>query len=342
MSKLSSNDLERLSQELASLARTKIPLPDGLRNLSSALRDSELKKVVSEIAAGLDQGKTLADSMRQFESSLPKEYIQIIECAESSGDLGDSLYQVLEHGRMRKRHRSELGTALFYPVAVVITIVGIFLFFATYINPLFVEIYTQLGAELPLITTLMITLSQMFSGLTGLVVAVLVFFLFFFFAFSHYTRQIRFQIVSIIPGLGNLMALSDTAIVMRFLGIMLKQGVPLPKALRAAELSASHPAYKRSLKTMAEKAEQGGEISDVVPGEMPATAFFMFSRGEQRGELGEACHDIATYCEERFQLVSRRCTSILEPLLVLFISLFIGVAIISLYLPLFSIPRLVM
>src|SRR5690606_30243565 len=123
--------------------------------------------------------------------------------------------------------------------------------------------------------------------------------------------------ISSFPGLRRLTELSDCAVVMKFLAVMLPRGVPLPDVLKAAELGVITSRMRRVLESMNDASNRGANVAPFLTGSFPATAAYMFRLSEERGNMAECCANIAHYCEERFDLTSQRTVAILEPLLLL-------------------------
>lgn len=340
MTRLTHQELDRLTSDLGSFVRSGVPLPDGLRHLEQNLQRGPLKRVAAHLATELDRGVPLSAALESSPVAIPEEYTAVLKCAEISGDMGAVLDFAVDHSRRLQQHRSSVITALIYPVFILLTLITVGAFVLRYIVPKFVDIYNQLGAELPAPTQMLVALASFLAG-PGIILLIAAALLLIAIAVSDHLRRRVAAFLTRMPGLRSLSALSDTAVFMKFIGRMTARGIPLPDSLRAASLAMWQPSTRASLCSMAGAAEGGHAVAPLLSPYVPATAAWLFEQAERRGDLPEACEGIADYCEDRFDRLSKHTTALLEPALILLVSLFIAVTVISLYLPLFNIGKIV-
>jgi len=223
---------------------------------------------------------------------------------------------------------------------VLLAVVGILYLLSNTYLPTLRDVYVQLGAaELPTMTQFFFDLGSLLEGRSGLIVGVAIL-LFALVLFLPQVREAHYRLLLRLPGLSILVNLSDTSAVMRTLGSMLARGVPMSDALRTAKLTVWSTDYRRALERMAVEADRGKPTAPLLTPQAPPTAAWLFAEAEQRGNLPEACNGIATYCEEWFDRMSIRSVAVLEPMLIVFLGVLVGGIIISGYLPLFYIPRI--
>lgn len=343
MARITVSDLERLATELAHLARSGAPLPDGLRFFAESVRSGKLKAVSAETAAAMQRGQSLSQSLESSSVQVPPEFINLVRCGEQSGDLDSILVFAAEQVRRSKSHRAAMVTAMTYPLFVLLATFVILYFLGNFIAPKFVEpaqgIFAQLGAtELPPMTAFFFGMMEVFRGKSGQALCVLVGALIVL-MFVPSVRDALYRLMLRLPGLRKLLQLSDTTVVMHTLSSMLSRGVPINESLRTAKLAVWGADYRQSLEEMAEAADQGHSTAGPLEKQAPPTAAWLYGEGERSGNLPEACKGIAEYCEDWFQRISVRSIAIIEPLLVVILGVFIGFIIISAYLPLFTIPK---
>jgi type II secretory pathway component PulF len=341
MASLSFDEIDRLTQELASLTRAGIPLPEGLAQLASSLGNGRLQSVATELSREIERGTPLSEALRKSPHSFPREFIAVVECGEISGDARAIFDFALQHGRRVKRHRSELVTAVFYPLLLILICIGIVLLLSNTAVPVMKDIFAQLGAELPFLTQAIVSTCGFIEGPKGFIVAGLVAGLLIAYGSVPQVRDRVVNMLTLLPGMRYLFGLSDTAIYMKFLGVMLERKVPLPIALRASSLAVSQAGTRQALIDMSEAAERGQPVGAYLGTGVPSTAAYLFRQAEERGSLAETCSAIADYCEKRFERLSFRALVMFEPMAIMFIAIIVAVIIISLYLPLFSIPKLI-
>lgn len=341
MKTLTHEELDRLTRELASYARSGIPMPEGLEQLSRELGPGTLRTVAQSVASQLGQGTALSQALSQAPGRIDPQLVALVHCGEISGDMDAILEFAVEHSRRLRAHRSAVLTTVVYPAFVIVTLLGALFFISNIIMPKMIEVYMRLGAELPGLTLAMIKTLGMLRGDVGVMLTLggmggIVFAL-----FHKPLQSTVYRKLAVLPGFDSLVALSDTTLVMRFLERMLSRGVPLPSALAAASLGVSSFRTRKALLEMSRVAEQGNPVGGLLTSGTPATAAWLFRQAESRGTLVQACGGIASYCEERFDRLSKRTIAILEPSLLLGVALVIGMVLLAVYLPLFNIPKLV-
>lgn len=340
MGSLKVDELERLTSELASFARAGIPMPQGLRQLEQSLGHGRLRTVAGFLAEETDKGVPLSEALQRSPVPVAPEFASVMACAEQSGDLRAVLDFAADHARRIQRHRAAISTALVYPAFVLLALLASGMLMLVFIVPTFKDIYDQLGAELPYPTQLVVWAGTFMTQYGGVLFVALVVFVGAV-IFSSGFRDRFYNAVGALPGFRGLAALSDTALFMKFIGRMTARGVPLPDSLRAASTAVWLARTRDSLRAMAGAAAGGHMVAPLLSGEVPATAAWLFSQAEQRGDLPAACEGIADYCEDRFDRISKRALAVLEPTLLLVVALSVGFLVISMYLPLFNIPKIV-
>lgn len=339
MARLTLDDLDRLSRELAHLARSGVSLPDGLRAFASSTQRGKLKSLAGQVAQSVQQGKPLSQALAETSPAPPPEYLYLVRAGERSGQLEPLLIFAADQARRMRRHRSALATAATYPFMVIIAaIIILFLLSNTFLPKLF-DVYLQLGASsLPPMTQFIFDVSNIFNGGSGLIILALLVGLIVLLMLPS-VRDSAYRAMLRIPGLDVLSGLSDTTVVMRSLAALLSRGVPLNEALDVARLTVWENGFRKSLEQMARAAEKGQPTAPLLSSAVPSTAAWLYAEAERRGDLADACDGIAHYCEERFDRISVNSITVVEPLLIILLGLLIGVVVISCYLPLFTIPK---
>lgn len=338
MASLSYNQLEFMSQEMASLARAQISLPEGLRHLAASARSGRLQAAYGQIAAALDQGRTLSEALTDV--SAPRAFISAIRCAEASGDMADVLEYAIEHCRRVDRFYGRLSTIVLYPALVISLALPILTFLCMFIVPKFEDIFRQLGGELPAPTQAVMQISHLLQNGVGTAILVASLLLFVWICSPLFARGMPF-LLQRLPIFTELLLLSDLAMLMRFFERMLRRGIPLPVVLHAAGLAVWGNRLRMRLFEMATRAEQGLTVFYMLQGVVPPLPMHLLEQAEQRGDLIETCPGVAQYCEERFNLRAESNLRLFEPIMVILLGALIGGIIVALYLPLFNIPKLI-
>lgn len=339
MSRLTHDEVDHFAQELSSFARSGLPIPEALAALATQLPPGKLQQLSKETAEATQRGAPLSEALQKSNVRIPDEFIALVQCGEITGDMTSILDFATTHSRRVTRYRSALLTSLVYPFILILAMLASSVLLANFLVPHFEEIFRQLGAELPALTQTVMEASHLLRGTLGLVVIPLLVLLIVLPLVLPQWRERLLTTLGLFPGFGPLAATGDASTFSRFLAEMLPRGVPLPIALKAAGLAVTMRETRHSLSTMSLAAEQGRPTHQHLAAHIPATAAFLFRQGEQNGRLAESCAVISTYCDDRFERISKKTIAFMEPLLVFMIAVFFGFLVIAMYLPLFSIPK---
>lgn len=317
-------DLEQFFAELRSLVRGGIPLPEGLRTLASESHSEAMRQLAGALQARLEAGESLADAMRSLKPRLPEPVIAAVACGEKSGSMEATLDFALQHTRRMVLYRSAILTSTLYPVLVlvVLAIIGSgygYTMLSNFGNQPNQIKPGEVWAESPAFQAMI----RASAGTAVLAIAALLALL------LPGVRQWLYTTMQRLPGVREVAALADADLMMRFVGTMLRRGVPLPDSLRAAGNAVLMPQFRRSIAAMGDAAEQGRAIAPLLPGLVPATAAYLFRQAEERGDLPDACFDVADFCRDRYERLSQRMLTLVEPLLLLIVGIVVAVLVLS-------------
>lgn len=335
------SDLEKLALEISSLHRAGVPVSEGLRKLSKEMAASRFSRFADQVGSGLEEGKSLAQAMANCNPSPPKDFVALVECAEAAGDFQQAIEIIVEHARRHRIHQAMVTTTLIYPLTLILFCLAIFYLVSTFIIPMFKDIYDRMGAELPFLTNLIMNVSGFFAGWLGLFLLLLVAIPLIAFLYIPVFRGSIFRSLTVVPIYRSIVGASDTVVLAKFMTLMLEKNVEPPRILAVAANAVWDPRTRRQIGTMRERAEQGLPMADALPDFMPATAAWIFKQGEERGQLVTACRSISELCEDRFNLINRRMIVALEPIIIVFVTIALSILVIGLYVPVFSIPKLI-
>lgn len=338
MASLGYPQIEFMSREMASLTRANIPLPEGLRKMAGAATTGRIREAYRQIAMALEQGHPLSGAMAG--ASAPPEFVAAIQCAEVSGDMADVLEYAIEHCRRVDQFYGKLSNIALYPVIVFSIVAPILTLLSVAVVPKFESIFAEVGADLSFLTRSMIELSHLLRHGWGIGVLIVSALIFIWACSPLFMRGMPF-LLQRLPFFKELLMLSDLAMLMRFFERMLRRGLPFPVVLRAASLAVWGRTLRARLITMAVQAEQGMMVIGSLQGLIPPLPLHLLEQAEQRGDLIDTCPGVARYCEDRFGLRAESHLRRFEPILIVILGVIVGAIIISLYMPLFNIPKLI-
>jgi type IV pilus assembly protein PilC len=270
----------------------------------------------------------------------PGIYVTSVLAGERSGALPDVLDRYIGYQKLSLSVRRKLVASLLYPAMLVLMSLGLIVFLVTYVVPNFARLYSDLGAELPMATQFLIALGTtargyVVGGFVGLIVAIV--------AFRFWMRTPSGELVVDrallqVPVAGEVWLKYQVAQFSRMLGTLLTGGIPLMQALNTASESLGTPVLKNVLSQATKLVREGQSLSGSlrIANVFPSLSLDMIEVGESTGALPAMLTSVAEFYEED---VSSRVTallSLIEPVIMVIMAVFVGFILVSLYLPIFS------
>jgi len=334
-------DLLVMTQELATLISSGLPLDRALSVLNGLTTKEELKKAVSQILRAVQQGKSLAEALGDFPKIFPPLYVNMVKAGELGGFLETALQRLAEYMERAQQVQDEIKSALTYPVLLTLTGGASIVVLLTYVLPKFTVIFGDLGQALPTSTRILMGISEGLRSYWWLLILLAVG---AWLGLRRYiaTPQGRFQWDRWrlhLWVLGALLTKREVGRFARTLGTLLKSGVPLLQALEVVQDVVDNEVMSRALKEVRVGVREGQGIAGPLgrSGTFPTLALQMVSVGEETGRLDEMLMRVAEYYERDTYNQVKRLTSLLEPVLILVMGLAVGFVVISMLSAVFSI-----
>ncbi|HXG19109.1 MAG TPA: type II secretion system F family protein [Methylomirabilota bacterium] len=342
--KVRQRDLLVMTQELATLISSGLPLDRALSVLNGLTTKEELQKAVSQILRAVQQGKSLAEALADYPKIFPPLYVNMVKAGEVGGFLDAALQRLAEYMERSQQVQEEIKSALTYPVLLTFTGGASLLILLTYVLPKFSTIFGDLGQALPTSTRILLGIS---AGLRSYWWLLLLISVGLWLGVRQYlaTSQGRFlwdrwRLRAWV--FGPLLLKREVARFARTLGTLLKSGVPLLQALEVVQDVVANAMVSRALKEVRVGVREGQGIAGPLgrSGVFPPLALQMVSVGEETGRLDEMLMRVAEYYERDTFTQVKRLTSLLEPALILVMGLAVGFVVISMLSAVFSINNI--
>lgn len=338
--KVSLDALIMFSHQLSSTVEAGIPLMMCLYILWRQTENRQLQLVISEISNNLEGGMSLSDSFKKFPEVFPEIYGSLIEVAERGGVLSEILRKIVEYLSKQRELIMRLKKALTYPLIVIgiaICVVAVMLFFVV---PVFKNIFVRLQASLPLLTQLLLSISDFLRRFWWLIL-ISVSLLVFLYHKYYSTDKGRYKVDSYkikLPLVGDLIFTADLARFVYSFCLLVDGGVPIAQSMESAKKSCANKIMEEKLAYVEEKIVQGASISS----SLEETKFFpplltqMISIGEESGTLTRMLNVTATHLEEELDYRVNKLITMLEPFSIVFVGLIVIFILLAMYLPVFT------
>lgn len=343
--KISTTELAVITRQFATLIGSGLTVEESLSALVQQTEGHQAKSVLSGIRSQVVEGHGLADAIAQFPRSFPEIYRASVAAGEQSGNLDEVLERLADYIEARQGIQQRIGIALIYPVILTVVAVLIVVGLLTYVVPQVVKVFEDTGQQLPLLTTVLISISEFMLayGLwlaAGLATAVVCF------AIALRNPAIRTALHGLFlktPGVRRLSRATNTARMSRTLAIMAGSGVPLLSAMRASEGVVSNLVLRNNLARAAEEVAEGVSINRALArgGNFPPLLVQMVASGEQSGRLGEMLDKAASALERELEGRIAVLVGLFEPAMILIMGAVVLIIVLAILLPIFDLNQLI-
>jgi type IV pilus assembly protein PilC len=339
--KISARILENFTRLLSSLLAAGVPLSRALVILQKEAANPMAKAKWKEVHDHVVDGMSLADAMAKSPETFPKVYVAMVEAGETGGFLDVVLNQIADFQAREKEMRGKVMAALLYPMILLILAVGVVIFLLTFFIPRFQTLFTGFGADLPMLTQIIVGISNVVRsyGLLVLVVAVMGVFLTRAWVISPAGRRTWEGLILRLPIIGTLVAQFAMSRFCRMLGTLLGAGVPLINGLNVARRSIGNQILVDAVSNSIDLVKEGkalgtslGECRALFPG----SVLEMISVAEESGKLDVELVRIANVTEGDLDRQLKTAVAMAEPLMLFLIAAFIGTIFIGMVIPIFS------
>ena len=338
--RLSGRRFMTLNQEMLVLIRSGLPILQVLDTLIERMEAGRLLEVLREIRNDVKGGGALSDAFGRFPAMFPQLYVASLRAGEQSGDLPVTLARYIVYQKRVEAIKAKIRGATFYPALLAVAVVAVLAFLLLYVIPNVAQVYTDAGAELPLLTRVVIGTSN------GLVTA-LPLWLPLLIAGGVLLRRLaqtergnylvdRWKLR--LPFFGALFSEYALASFCRTLATTLASGIPVVQSLKMARGVLDNRLLEERLGTAIQHIEEGTRISEALEqtGTFPVIALRMIGVGETSGSLGDMLIDVADYYETEVERRLERLATLVEPVIMLVMGLLVGGIVVAMYIPIFQ------
>ena len=332
--------LTTFTRQLATLVDAGLPLLRGLRVLEKQERSPVLKRILSELATSIEGGSTFSEALAQHPKVFNRLFVNMVKAGELGGVLEVVLKRLAEFSEKAQKIKGKVKAALFYPIAVLIVAVGIMVLLMTFVVPKFKDVFAGMGITLPGFTVFVLTTSDIIQhNIVACMVGTFVFFMLFkLFLKTKFGRLGWDKFILICPPMGQVVSKVAISRFTRTLGTLVSSGVPILQALNIVKETAGNVVIANAVQKIHESVKEGETIT--APMEsckvFPPMVVSMVDVGEQTGAMPEMLLKISDNYEEEVDNAVSAMTSLLEPIMIVFLAVIVGSIVIAMFLPLIA------
>jgi len=338
-------DITVFARQFATMINAGVSITKALAILSEQTESPTLRTVITQIQKDVEGGLSLSEALTKHPQVFPAIFVNMTRAGEAGGVLDESLIRIAEHFEKDMELKGKIKSALSYPVAVLSLALVLVFAMIIFIVPIFVGMFNQLGGELPLPTKILLALSGFIRSFWWLIGAI-IFGLIFGYRQAKKNPQTLYLIDSIklrLPVFGVLTQKMSLAKFTRTFATLIASGVPILQAMDIVADTAENAVITRTVKEARASIKEGETISKPLSNSrvFPPMVVQMIAIGEETGALDTMLNKVADFYDSEVTATVESLTSMLEPILMMFLGLSVGGILISIYMPMFQIITLI-
>ncbi|MBP9822183.1 MAG: type II secretion system F family protein [Candidatus Pacebacteria bacterium] len=341
-SRITTKDVVVFTRQLSTLIEADMPLAEGLRTLAQQSEKPALRKVIMEVAQGVEGGSSLSNALGLHPKIFTNFYIKLVQSGEISGKLQGSLMYLADYLERSQEINSKIKGALTYPAFVVSAMILVFLIMGVYVLPQLLLVFKDSGIkELPLTTKLLISSTDFLNNYIYYILTMLILGGFFIFRFLSKPagKAWRDNFLVNMPSLGKVVQNLYLARIAESLSTLIKSGLPILDALKISSDLVGNENYRKILMDSEGNVRSGGTISEILSQhkEMPPLFSSMVAIGERTGKLDYMLEHISKFYKSESETAISSITTLIEPILILVLGFAVAVLVSAILLPMYSI-----
>ena len=345
--KVKNEDLVVFSKQFATMVKAGLPILNVLEMLRDQVENPAMRDVVEDIRKSLEGGVSLSKSFEKYPDLFDNVYVNLVKAGEASGKLDVFLLKIVDALDKREKIKKKIKSALMYPSIMFTVAIVVSAFMLIKVVPVFAKMYDGMGIALTNPTAVIIGMSDFLRGTGGMVMLISI--ISFVVAFKYLTTKnaaIRYkwhrQILRL-PVFGDLILKSLIARISLILGNLSAAGVNLLESLDIAKSVSNNVVVTEAIDNVKKGVFSGETLTKLFLKEplFPPTFSQLISVGEQTGQLDEMFNSVAMYYEEEFDGAVDNMSSLIEPIMIVFMGLMIGGLMIAMYSPIFNVGALI-
>jgi type IV pilus assembly protein PilC len=333
----SPRDIATFFRLLAVMLNAGIPLVRSLDVISEQTINRTIKDMIYQLARGIEQGGNLSDAMAHQDKIFSDGQIGMIHAGEASGKLNEVLQDLATEVEKLASIRKKVRGALIYPAFIMIVLIGVVSGMLIFVVPKIAEVFSETGSQLPLVTRIVISASDLVSANWPVILIVLLAVIIGL-PFAHQSRLLRRpldELILHIPILGQLLSKSLLARFARSLSNLLRSGIPIIESLKINAKTMGNEVYKERILLAGEDLSRGIPLGESLRDSplFPPLFVQMIAIGEQTAQIDNVSLKVADYYEEEVDISVANFTKILEPFIIVAVGLSVGVIVMAIMFP---------
>lgn len=334
-------DLVFFLTQLSTYVKSGIPLTDSIVILENQTKNKRNKDLFQRIVYELNTGAPFSEALARQGNTFPRLLINMLKTSELTGNLTEALDDMAAYYKTADSNRKQIISALTYPSVVLVISIAVLTFLLIYIVPKFVDIFNQLGSELPGITVFLINLSTFVQNNIIKIVLTLAAVIVILIAMYKNIRKFRYIVQWVlmhIPVIKDVIIYNEVIMFTKTFSSLIRHDVFITDSIEMLGKVTSNEIFKDIIKEAVTNLSTGAGLSKAFEDKwaFPRIAYEMLVTGEKTGRLGTMMENVASYYEEEQKNLVQRLKSLIEPVMIILLAIIVGVILLAIFIPMFS------
>ena len=335
-------DLVFFLTQLSTYIKSGIPLTESLVMIENQTKDKKKKDLYKRIVYELNTGANFSEALARQGNVFPKLLINMLKTSELTGNLTESLDDMAAYYKTADSNRKQVISALTYPSVVLVISIAVLTFLLIFIIPKFQSIFDQLGSNLPGITLFLINMSTFLqNNVIKIVLAIFASIIIIVMLYRH-VKKFRYCVQWVamhIPVIKDVLIDNEVVMFTKTFSSLIRHDVFITDSIEMLGKITNNEIYKDIIKEAVTNLSAGAGLSPAFENKwaFPRVAYEMLVTGEKTGRLGVMMENVANYYEEEQKNLIQRLKSLIEPVMIIVLAFIVGVILLAIFIPMFSI-----
>lgn len=340
--KIKTKDLIFMLTQLSTYIKSGIPLVEALNILIKQTQNKQYKTILREVTYDLTVGESFSVSLEKRGLAFPKLLINMVKAAELTGELPEALDDMVVYYTEAEQVRKEMISALTYPSLVFLFTLAVLTFVLIYVVPKFVEIYKSMeAAEIPIFTLWLIDISSYLENnfiLILIIMIVIALIIYYLYTNVKIIRTLFQWILMHLPVIKDVIIYNEVTLFSKTFASLLAHNVYITDSMEILNRATNNEIYKMMILDTVANLARGDKISAAFKDQwaFPIAAYQMIVTGEKTGQLAEMMSKVSAYYQSLHKNTVSRIKALVEPFLIVFLTLVVGVILLAVIVPMFS------
>ena len=339
-------DIAIFTRQLATMMKAGVPLLQSFDIVGRGNANPSVSKLLNDVRSDVETGTSLSSAFRKFPKYFDNLYCNLVEAGEAAGILEALLDRLATYMEKTEAIKSKIKSALMYPASVVVVAFVVVAIIMIFVIPAFKQVFSSFGADLPAPTLIVMGISEFFVAYWWLIFGVVGGGLYFFMQAwkrNERVQKVMDRVLLKLPIFGTLIDKSCVARWTRTLSTMFAAGVPLVEALDSVGGASGNSVYADATVKIQQEVSTGTSLTSAMTNAnlFPSMVLQMTAIGEESGSIDHMLGKAADFYESEVDDMVAGLSSLMEPIIIVFLGVLIGGIVVSMYLPIFKLGQVV-